>query len=85
MSKIAQISLIMEEVVKSILFYLAVLVLVIFLVFCIYIRQNTEAERITNLEIQLQNQMNCIDDLVSDVDNLKEYHDVEILKGDSYE
>lgn len=72
MSKIAQISLMMEEVVKSILFYLAVLVLVIFLVFCTYIRQNSEAERITSIEIQLQNQMNYIDSLVSDVDNLKE-------------
>lgn len=72
MSKIAQISLMMKEVVKSILFYLAVLVLVIFLVFCTYIRQNNEAERITSIEIQLQNQMNYIDSLVSDVDNLKE-------------
>lgn len=72
MSKIAQISLIIEEVVKSILLYLVVLLLVIFLVFCTYLKQNTEAEHITNLEMQLQNQMNCIDSLVSDVDNLKE-------------
>lgn len=72
MSKIAQISLIIEEVVKSILFYLVVLVLVIFLVFCTYLKQNAEANRITNIEKQLQNQMNCIDSLVSDVDNLKE-------------
>ena len=82
MSKIAQISLIIEEVVKSILLYLVVLLLVIYLMFCTYLKQNAEANRITNIEKQLQNQMNCIDDLVSDVDNLKKYHDVEILKGE---
>lgn len=68
-----------DHEIKEILKRIGIVLLLIFLFILIHVQdikisyeKQLKENRITNLEIKLQNQMNCIDSLVSDVDNLKE-------------
>ena len=78
MSKMSNIDLTIREWIEQILILITITVLIVLVYAIDYYKEN----RINNIEKTLQNHTHYIDKLEADVDNLKKYHDVEILKGE---
>lgn len=78
MSRMSNIDLTIREWIERILILITIIVLTVLVYATDYYKEN----RINNIEKTLQEHTHYIDKLEADVDNLKKYHSVEILKGE---
>lgn len=82
MSKMSNIDYTIREYFSKVIIFFVIIVLSLLIYAEGYRKEKNKVDKINNIEKTLQNHTHYIDELEADVDNLKKYHDVEILKGE---